>query len=195
MKIPPAILAMLGIGSVMAFASKANAAESPHAPLAAGNRDFIFPPLRPRLVSEDGYTFIKNEEGFRERVYQDVGKNAIGYGHNFTPGDGLKVTTVLTRAQADALLRKDMVSREASINRAIKQDVALTQNMFNALASLVYNIGTGAFEKSTLVKLLNVGDYIGAGKQFDVWINSGGKVDPVLVGRRNREHNLFLTRG
>ena len=68
----------------------------------------------------------------------------------------------------------------------------MNQNQFDALVSLAYNIGTGAFNKSTLVKKLNAGDIRGAADQFDVWINAGGKRMQGLVNRRAREKALYL---
>ncbi|KQD16250.1 lysozyme [Acinetobacter baumannii] len=68
----------------------------------------------------------------------------------------------------------------------------LTQNQFDALVSLAYNIGSGAFKGSTLLKLLNKGDYKGAADQFLVWNKAGGKVMKGLVRRREAERALFL---
>ena len=65
----------------------------------------------------------------------------------------------------------------------------LNQNQFDALVSLVFNIGTGAFARSTLLKRLNVGDYNGAAEAFLMWRNAGGK--PILLNRRKREKALF----
>ncbi|MBL4860894.1 MAG: lysozyme, partial [Acinetobacter sp.] len=65
-------------------------------------------------------------------------------------------------------------------------------NQFDALVSLAYNIGTGAFSGSTLVKKLNVHDIRGAADQFDVWVNAGGKRMQGLVNRRTVEKALFL---
>ena len=60
-------------------------------------------------------------------------------------------------------------------------------------ASFIYNEGAGAFEKSTLLKKLNNGDKKGAADEFDKWVYSKGKVSKGLVGRRQREKELFLT--
>ena len=69
--------------------------------------------------------------------------------------------------------------------------VPLTQNQFDALVSLTYNIGSGAFNNSTLLKL-NKGDYQGAADQFLVWNKADGKVMKGLVRRREAERALFL---
>lgn len=65
----------------------------------------------------------------------------------------------------------------------------LIQYQFDALVSLAFNIGEGAFRRSTLLKLLNRGDYKGASEQFLVWKNAGGR--PILLNRRKREKALF----
>ncbi len=70
--------------------------------------------------------------------------------------------------------------------------VPLNQNQFDALVSLTYNIGSGAFNNSTLLKKLNKGDYQGAADQFLVWNKAGGKVMKGLVRRREAEQALFL---
>jgi hypothetical protein len=70
--------------------------------------------------------------------------------------------------------------------------VPLTQNQFDALVSLVYNIGQTAFSNSTLLKKLNAKDYQGAADQFLRWNKGGGKVMKGLVRRREAERALFL---
>jgi lysozyme len=87
-------------------------------------------------------------------------------------------------------MQHDLKIFERAVNGAVK--VPLTQNQFDALVSLSYNIGVGAFKKSTLLKKLNSGDYKGAANQFDVWVNAGGKRLAGLVRRRAIEKKLFL---
>jgi hypothetical protein len=76
------------------------------------------------------------------------------------------------------------------VERAVKTPLSLSQH--DALVSLVFNIGGTAFMKSTLLRLLNMGDYIGAASQFDRWIHASGNVMPGLVKRRKQEKALFL---
>jgi len=87
-------------------------------------------------------------------------------------------------------MQNDLKKFERTVNEAVT--VPLNQNQFDALVSLTYNIGSGAFEKSTLVKKLNTGDYTGAANQYDVWVNAGGKRLQGLVNRRAKEKELFL---
>ncbi len=67
----------------------------------------------------------------------------------------------------------------------------LTQGQWDALSSFVYNLGPGALEKSTLLRLLNAGDYSGAAAQFDRWVYASGKKLSGLVKRRAAERALF----
>jgi lysozyme len=85
----------------------------------------------------------------------------------------------------------DLKKFEAAVNNAVT--VPLSQNQFDALVSLAYNIGTNAFSGSTLVKKLNSNDFRGAADQFDVWVNAGGKRMQGLVNRRGKEKALFLS--
>lgn len=68
----------------------------------------------------------------------------------------------------------------------------LTQNQFDSLVSLTYNIGTATFEKSTLLKKLNAGDYQGAAEQFTVWNKGGGKILQGLVDCCAKEKEVSL---
>ena len=68
----------------------------------------------------------------------------------------------------------------------------LNQNQFDALASFCFNVGLGAFEKSTMFSRLKAGDLHGAATQFARWVNAGGKPLPGLVKRRAAERDLFL---
>ena len=84
---------------------------------------------------------------------------------------------------------EDLKKFEHAVDQAVK--VSIDQNQFDALVSLTYNIGAGAFRNSTLLKKLNVGDYHGASAQFDVWNKASGRVLQGLVNRRSVERTLF----
>lgn len=135
---------------------------------------------------------IKEHEGLRLVAYLDsVGVWTIGYGD--TGKDVVKGLTI-TKEQAENRLRKRLVEFEGYVNKAVK--VKLTQNQFDALVSLVYNIGPTNFNESTLLRKLNAGDYVGAANQFLVW--NKGRVDGMLkvinglTNRRKSERELFL---
>lgn len=131
---------------------------------------------------------IKEHEGLRLQAYLPTPNDVwtIGYGHTSTAKKGM----VITEERAEALLRQDIAWVEDAINKNVV--VPLTQNQYDALASLIYNIGAGAFSKSTLLRLLNTGDYEGAANQFPRWNKQKGKVLKGLTRRREEERQLFL---
>lgn len=103
---------------------------------------------------------------------------------------GIKEGMTCTEAEGERLLRRELVGFEDAVERLVK--VKMTQPMFDALVLLAYNIGIGAFEKSTLLKLLNQGKLDQAAAQFQRWNKGGGRVLPGLVKRRRAEAALFL---
>ena len=102
----------------------------------------------------------------------------------------------ITEAGAEELLRQDLGWVERVISKYIK--VPLTQNQYDSLASLIFNIGEGNFSKSTVLKRLNSKDYKGAADAFLMWNKqknkSTGKLEVLngLTKRRNEERELFL---
>ena len=145
------------------------------------------------VVSLFGVDIICGFEGKRLAAYDDgVGVWTIGFGTTVYP-NGIKVKKgdTCTEAQAKAYMAHDLKKFESAVNNAVK--VPLSQNQFDALVSLAYNIGTNAFSKSTLVKKLNANDNRAAADQFDVWVNAGGKRMQGLVNRRAKEKSLFLS--
>ena len=143
-------------------------------------------------VSNLGVDLICGFEGKRLVAYDDgVGVWTIGFGTTIYP-NGIKVKKgdTCTEAQAKEYMAHDLKKFEQAVNGAV--NIPLNQNQFDALVSLAYNIGTGAFNKSTLVKKLNAGDIRGAADQFDVWVNAGGKRMQGLVNRRAKEKEVFL---
>src|SRR6478609_4928710 len=143
-------------------------------------------------VSPNGLKEIKLHEGVRNTAYQDsVGVWTIGVGHTAARGAPIpKKGLTISDAEVDATLARDLVHFEEKVLGAVK--VPLNQNQFDALVSLCFNIGEGAFAKSTLVRKLNAGDYQGAAEQFLVWNKAGGKTVQGLVNRRAKEKALFL---
>lgn len=139
-----------------------------------------------RQLSSYGRDLIKKFEGFSNVPYKDATGWSIGYGHYMGSSPTMRY---ITQEQGDALLANDTESAQSAVRSLVT--VPLNQNQFDALVSLVYNIGAGAFGKSTLLRLLNAGDYEGAAKQFDVWKKSEGKTNPALVARRAYERQIF----
>ena len=127
-------------------------------------------------------------EGFRSEPYKDlVGITTWGYGHAIKKND--VVPQSITESEATALLCADLVPCETCIDD--KVEVPLTQNQFDALCSFIFNLGTGAFSGSTLLKDLNAGDYASAAMQFTRWNKAGGKEVAGLTRRRIAEQQLF----
>jgi lysozyme len=153
-------------------------------------------------TSKAGLDLIKKFEGLELQAYQDIaGIWTIGYGHTgFYPADfvlsgEVKAGDVIEYDDAEWLLRHDLTPRERFLDRAI--DASINQNQFDALISLVYNIGEGAFLKSTALRRLNVDDREGAADAM-TWFNKAtvkGVLREVqgLTRRRAHEKALFLT--
>lgn len=148
-------------------------------------------------TSQRGIDLIKRFEGLRLTAYaateheRQKGIWTIGYGSTRDAlgrpiKQGAKLDSI---AEAETLLRDTLVDYEAGVNRAVM--VQMCQHQFDALVSLCYNIGVGAFSGSTLVRLLNLGDYAGAAEQILRWNKQAGKVLPGLVNRRRAEYDLF----
>lgn len=140
----------------------------------------------PTRASKKGIDLIKNFEGFRNNAYQDsAGVWTIGYGHTATAYSGMTIS----RAQGEELLKQDLKRFEKAVRDRVI--VPLTQNQFDALVSFSFNVGVGAFSKSTLLKRLNQGDYNGAKNEFKRWVHAGGGRLQGLVRRREKEAQLF----
>lgn len=138
-------------------------------------------------VNEAGLTLIKLAEGLRLKAYRDVaGILTIGYGHT---GSDVRPQSIITEKDAEALLNDDLEDVVDGVNRALR--VMVTANQFSALCSLAYNIGLGNFNKSTLLKRLNAGDYKGAAEQFLAWKYVNKVAVAGLEARRKAEKALF----
>jgi GH24 family phage-related lysozyme (muramidase) len=145
-------------------------------------------------TGERGLKLIKEFEGCKLSAYQcPAGVWTIGIGSTHY-GDGTPVTknrTLPNEGAAIALLAATIGQYEKAVNAT---GVELTQNEFDALVCLCYNIGAGNFFKSTLVKMLKAGDdKAEIAKQFLRWDKAGGKPLAGLTRRRNAEAELFLT--
>ena len=106
-----------------------------------------------------------------------------GHTKNVKEGDRI------SQDQANCFLMQDLYSVERAIIRLVK--VKINQNQFDALCSLIFNIGISAFNKSTLLAKLNTGDYVGAAEQFRRWNKVNNVVMAGLVRRRQAEEDLF----
>lgn len=138
---------------------------------------------------------IKRHEGLRLQAYLPTpnDKWTIGYGHTKTAHKGM----IITESKAEELLRQDLAWVEDCIKKLVK--VPLTQNQYDAVASLVFNIGEGNFSGSSVLRRLNDKDYQGAADAFLMWNKQRSKTTGklgVLKGltkRREEERKLFLS--
>lgn len=144
-----------------------------------------------RKTNDAGIALIKQWEGKRLTAYKDpVGVWTLGYGH--TDAAGLPIVKRgmrITEAQADKLLRADLVQYETAVERAVT--ARLTDNQFAALVSFCFNVGPANFARSTLLKKLNAGDPASVPRELMKWNQAGGKVLPGLINRRAAEAGLW----
>lgn len=143
-------------------------------------------------LSNTGLNFIKQWEGFRPTPYNDgFGFMTIGYGHRIKANERF---TRLSESEALQLLSNDVIWAQSAVNNLVQ--VPLTQSMFDALTSLVFNWGEPNFRSSQLLQKLNAGDYHGAAQRLSEHpITSAGQVAPGLVRRRREESTMFLSGG
>jgi len=138
------------------------------------------------IYSKNGLHLTEQFESCRLVAYQDSkGIWTIGWGHTFGVHEGL----TCTRDKADAWLLEDIQSAAGTVNRMLT--VSLTQDEFDALTDFVFNAGSGNFSGSTMLRLLNQGNYAGASEQFEKWDHSGGVEIAGLLRRRKAEEGEF----
>lgn len=143
-------------------------------------------------VSDSGILFLKREEGERLTGYPDSrGIPTIGVGHTGKV-DGLlvKIGMVITQNQSTWLLIEDLKWVSDAIEQCVTAE--LNQNQYDALTSLIFNIGAPAFRGSTVLRKINAGDYSGAADAFLMWKKAGSNKN-ILLPRRQRERSLFLS--
>jgi lysozyme len=135
-----------------------------------------------------GIDLIKHFEGCELEAYKcPAGVWTIGYGHI----KGVKEGMTITEVQAEEMLKSELNEYEGYINNLVTAE--LNQNQFDAMVSWVYNLGGGNLKASTLLKVLNEGDYAGVPAQMMRWNKAGGKVLEGLTRRRQAEADLFAT--
>ena len=137
-------------------------------------------------IGQKGIDLIKHFEGCELNAYKcPAGVWTIGYGHIKGVSEGMSIT----QEQAEQMLLDELKEYENYINELVT--VNLSQNQFDALVSWVYNLGPANLQSSTLLKVLNSGDYSGVPAQIERWYKAGGKVLEGLIRRREAESALF----
>lgn len=152
------------------------------------------PRFSPRTLATSPQQMAKTtqNEGRSSTAYPDSGGNwTIGIGHLIVSGDGLSRQSVLTDAQIDALFAVDINNAENSIYSRVT--VPLSQGEFDALVDFIFQFGDSKFGSSTLLRLLNQGNYNGAVAEFPKWNNVAGKANAQLTARRADNAATFLT--
>lgn len=147
-------------------------------------------------ISKQGLDLIKQFEGLRLKAYLcPAGVWTVGYGHT----KGVYPGMVITEELADKFLIDDVWNFEREVESLVH--VPVTQGQFDALVSFAFNVGSDIDEDniaeglgdSTLLRLLNRGDYAGASDEFRKWNKSKGRVERGLTRRRAAERELFLS--
>lgn len=142
--------------------------------------------LTGRRYSKDGLHLTESFESCKFRAYQDQGGVwTIAWGHT----RGVTAGLTCIQAQADAWLWEDIGFAETAVDALVT--VPLTQDEFDALVDFTFNLGPGKFRYSTLLRLLNSGNYSGAAAEFDKWDYVAGKQCAGLLRRREAETQDF----
>jgi lysozyme len=138
-------------------------------------------------TSNKGIEIIKKHEGLKLKSYLcPASVWTIGYGHTKTAKQDQYITT----QTADNLLKSDLSISESAVNKELPN---LTQNQFDALVSFVFNVGSGNFRKSTLLKKIkDNATEEEIRNEFSRWNKGGGQILGGLVKRRLDEANLYF---
>ena len=149
------------------------------------------------LTFDEIYTWLRSQEGPPSYSAVKDGKlkdgtqlYSIGLGHQIQPNELELMNLTLNDEQVLEIFKKDIEQIRLSMNKVIK--VPLNKNQQLALLSLRYNIGPNYFNGSSLLRLLNSGNYDGAASRFAEWRLSEGLINKGLVARRERERQLFV---
>lgn len=138
-------------------------------------------------TGQRGIDLIKEFEGCELKAYRcSAGVLSIGYGHT---GPDVEEGMTISEDRAELLLRDDLAWAEECVNKHV--NLTIEQYQFDALVSLVFNIGCLAFSKSTLLKLINAYQFEAAALQFPRWNKAGGRELAGLTRRRLAEKELF----
>lgn len=140
-------------------------------------------------INEAGKDIIKFYESLRLKTYLDSGGvKTIGWGHT---GPEVKLGMVISKEQAIEIFDKDISKFQEGVKKLILSKATTSQNQFSAMVSLAFNIGLGAFAKSSVLRFHNQGQFDKAANSFGMWVKDNSKVLPGLVKRRKSESLLY----
>lgn len=138
------------------------------------------------VVSPQGTENIKQHEALRQKAYLDaVQVPTICYGST----GNIALGHTATLEECNIRLAKDLYVTSSGVKAVLKHPV--TQEQFDAIVSLTFNIGVRNISTSSLVRKANAGDCYGAGAEFDRWVYAKGKKLRGLVIRRADERKLW----
>ena len=147
------------------------------------------------LISAGLVTGVATFEGFTNNAIVPVPGDKLTYGSGFTTredGSPVQKGDTISKQESDVRLKKDLYKYRMDISKCIT--VPVTEGQANAFTSLAFNIGTGAFCRSTLVRKLNNFDYAGACQEILRWDKFGSPPKPLkgLTNRRQQEYRQCL---
>jgi lysozyme len=141
-------------------------------------------------IDSNGINLIKDFEKLSLKSYRDSGGTwTVGYGHT---GPDVGRWTRVSKRKANRLLEEDVSATERAVADALR--VKTTQNQFNAMVSLAFNVGVTNFKQSTLLRLHNKKAFSSASREFIKWSKVNGKTSQGLLIRRRREANIYKTK-
>lgn len=146
----------------------------------------------PQRLSPAGAAFIKQQEGWTPVPMPDAGGHVIGWGHTIQPGERFP-QPITPQGQGQQLFDHDAMMAMTLVNRVVK--VPLSQNQFDALVDLAFNVPVALGPHSSILRALNAGDYAGAATNFALYNKSQGRVNSDLTKRRAAEARRFSVTG
>ena len=144
-------------------------------------------------MTEEGLALIRRFEGFRAEAYRcPAGVWTIGYGHTSQAGPPkVRAGMVVSEAEARSILAADAAMFAEGVRAALTREVSKEQ--FSALVSFAFNVGIGAFRRSSVLKMVNEGRFEAVPERLRLWVKADGRRLEGLVRRREAEGELFAT--
>ena len=143
-----------------------------------------------RHITAKGLQLIKQFEGFSSKIYLDnAGLKTIGFGHLILPSETSSFQNGVTEADATTLLKKEIEVAEQAVSRLITSPI--NQNQFDSLVSFTFNLGSAAFQRSTLRAKINREEHEQVPREFMRWVYAGGIKILGLIRRRRAEAELY----
>jgi lysozyme len=145
-------------------------------------------------VTEEGLALIRRFEGFRAEAYRcPAGVWTIGYGHTSQAGPPrVRPGMIMSEAEARRVLAGDVRIFAEDVRAALTREVSPEQ--FSALVSFAFNVGSGAFRRSSVLRAVNAGAFADVPQRLALWVKADGRTLEGLVRRRKAEGEMFAMR-